>query len=94
MGIGKKNKAILVLLISFVFVAKVLFAQKYGATTHNSIDCLKNLTVYREYFKAWSRNNYQDETVYDAINSWRWVFFNCTMTTQKRNINGFIYFKC
>jgi len=65
-----------------------LNAQKYGKTPEDSLECIKNISLYREYYKGWQRKNYQSEAVYDVIKPWRWVFLNCPMATQNTYING------
>ncbi|MFC2100885.1 tetratricopeptide repeat protein [Bacteroidota bacterium] len=65
-----------------------LLAQKYGKTPEDSLECIKNISLYREYYKGWQRKNYESEAVYDVIKPWRWVFFNCPMATQNTYING------
>jgi hypothetical protein len=79
------NKKILFKLI-LVLVPSILFAQKgvedgspYGRGD-DSIRCIKNLSLYREYFK---HNNYKD-----AIGAWRIVFAECPQATKNIYIDG------
>ena len=56
---------------------------KYG---QDSIRCLTNLSLYREFFKQWKKSNYQSESVLDAIGPWRKVFLEC----PKASLNTFV----
>lgn len=50
---------------------------KYG---EDSVKCVMKLSLYREFAK---QDNYAD-----ALNSWRWVFFNCPISSQNIYIDG------
>lgn len=73
--------------IVLVFFAMVLLAtsqvaaqkteSKYGM---DSISCVTNLSLYREFYK---QKNYAD-----ALPHWRWVFFNCPVSSQNIYIEG------
>lgn len=52
---------------------------KYG-TGKDSIECIKNLSLYSEYYK---QNNYKD-----ALKPWRAVFNNCPKASKNTFING------
>ncbi len=60
-------------------------AGRYG---EDSITCITNISLYREFFKQWKASNYQNDVVKDAINPWRWVFLNCPRGTQNTYIDG------
>jgi tetratricopeptide (TPR) repeat protein len=50
---------------------------KYGA---DSATCVVHLSLYREFYK---QKNYND-----AMPHWRWVFFNCPLSSQNLYIDG------
>jgi len=55
---------------------------KYGK---DSVQCVTNLSIYREFFR---QKNYAD-----AIDPWRWVFFNCPASSQNMYLDGVVIFK-
>jgi tetratricopeptide (TPR) repeat protein len=61
---------------------------RYGNTPEDSITCVMNISLYREFFKQWKATNYKSETINDAIGPWRWVFLNCPKGTQNTYIDG------
>lgn len=64
---------------------------KYG---NDSIKCITNISLYREFFKQWQKGKYKNEsTVIDAISPWREVFNNCPRATQNVYIDGAKIFK-
>ena len=56
---------------------------KYG---QDSIQCLTNLSLYREFFKQWKKSGYKSESVVDAIGPWRKVLLEC----PKASLNTFV----
>lgn len=81
----KALKSILLATIS-ILMAVPAFSQKgiedgskYGKG-QDSINCIKNLSLYREFFK---HNNYDD-----AIGPWRGVFGECPASSQKMYVEG------
>ncbi|MBE0641449.1 MAG: hypothetical protein IH599_05390 [Bacteroidales bacterium] len=59
---------------------------KYGK---DSVTCVVNISLYREFFKQWKNSGYKaDRAVHDAIVPWRWVFLNCPMGTENTYIDG------
>ncbi|MBF90683.1 MAG: hypothetical protein CMP75_02840 [Flavobacteriales bacterium] len=67
------------LIISALFFTADVFASdgKYGA---DSVQCVQNLSVYREFVK---QKNYAD-----AVTPWRWVFVNCPKASKNIYIDG------
>lgn len=73
--------------------SSLLFAQeensnggsRYGS---DSLTCIMNISLYREFFKQWKASDYKSETVNDVIEPWRWVFLNCPKGTQNTYIDG------
>ncbi|HPX34197.1 MAG TPA: tetratricopeptide repeat protein [Bacteroidales bacterium] len=59
--------------------------QKYG---EDSVKCVTNLSLYREFYKQWRASEFTSSTVNDAIGPWRWVFFNCPAASQYTYIDG------
>ena len=60
-------------------------AGRYGS---DSLTCIMNISLYREFFKQWKASDYTNETVHDVIAPWRWVFLNCPKGTQNAYIDG------
>lgn len=58
---------------------------RYGS---DSLTCIMNISLYREFFKQWKASDYKSETVNDVIEPWRWVFLNCPKGTQNTYIDG------
>jgi hypothetical protein len=85
---GMKTKALknlLAAILSLVFVLPAISQKgiedgsKYGKG-EDSINCIKNLSLYREFFK---HNNYRD-----AIGPWRKVFGECPASSEKMYVEG------
>lgn len=58
---------------------------KYG---RDSVTCITNLSLYREFYRQWKRSRYKDDAIDDALKSWEWVFNNCPKATENIYING------
>lgn len=58
---------------------------KYG---EDSIGCITNLSLYREYFKQWKSTKYKSEAVLDAVIPWREVYFGCPKSSEKMYVDG------
>jgi tetratricopeptide (TPR) repeat protein len=58
---------------------------RYGS---DSVTCIMNISLYREFFKQWKASDYKNETIHDIIGPWRWVFQNCPKGTQNTYIDG------
>ncbi len=65
-----------------------LCENKYGATAEDSAKCVMNISLYREFYKQWKKEDYKNNIVKDAIRPWRWVFLNCPCGTQNTYIDG------
>ena len=63
-------------------------ANLYGKYGPDSITCVMNISLYREFFKQWKSSGYKNETIKDAISPWRWTFLNCPKGTQNTYIDG------
>lgn len=58
---------------------------KYGK---DSITCIMNLSLYREFYKQWKQSKYKNSSITDAMKSWRWVFSNCPRATENIYVDG------
>ena len=59
---------------------------KYGA---DSVACVTNLSMYREYFKQWEAAKYTPEAFSnEMVTAWRQVFLNCPRASQLVYTNG------
>lgn len=58
---------------------------KYGK---DSVTCVMNLSLYREFYKQWKQSKYKNNSNIDAMNSWRWVYNNCPRATQNIYLDG------
>ena len=58
---------------------------KYG---DDSVTCITNLSLYREYYKQWKSSGYKSESVNDAMRSWRKVYNACPKASQKMYQDG------
>jgi hypothetical protein len=78
-------KTILLTAMSVLFVLPAISQKgiedgsKYGKG-EDSINCIKNLSLYREFFK---HNNYKD-----AIGPWRKVFGECPASSERMYVEG------
>ncbi len=90
---GMKTKAlktILLTAISLLFVLPAISQKgiedgsKYGKG-QDSINCIKNLSLYREFFK---HNNYKD-----AIQPWRLVFGQCPAASERMYVEGITMYR-
>ncbi len=75
------RKLLFILLLTFLMLDS--YAQsKWG---NDSISCITNLSLYREYYK---QKNYED-----ALNPWRWTYINCPQSSGNIFKNGPIIIK-
>ncbi len=58
---------------------------KYGK---DSVTCVMNLSLYREFYKQWKGSRYKNTAIDDAYGPWRWVFDNCPRASQNIYIDG------
>jgi len=90
---GMKTKALKTILLTATSLLLVLPAisqkgiedgPKYGKG-QDSINCIKNLSLYREFFK---HNNYKD-----AITPWRLVFGECPAASERMYVEGITMYR-
>jgi len=60
---------------------------RYG---EDSITCVINLSLYREFYRQWRQAGSTGTVIYDAIKPWRWVFLNCPLASQNTYIDGVV----
>jgi tetratricopeptide (TPR) repeat protein len=59
---------------------------KYGA---DSVACVTNMSMYREYFKQWEAAKFAPESFSpEMVSAWREVFLNCPRASQLTYTNG------
>ena len=80
-----------VLIAAMIGMAMSVSAQeaaesKYGA---DSVACVTNLSMYREYYKQWEAAKFAPESANgEMIAAWREVFLNCPRASQYTYTNG------
>lgn len=75
-------------IIAFAFSMFLLYSlstnaqekDKYGKYGKDSAECVKNLSIYGEYFKQ--------DLYKEAYNPWKWVFENCPQASENTYIRG------
>jgi len=98
------KKALLGLTVSLMFIGgvfafnsnngvnnikeKFYIPQEHGKYGKDSVKCITNLSLYREFYKQWKASGYKSPSVHDAIGPWRWVFNNCPEASQNAYIVG------
>lgn len=75
----------LVFIAVSVLMAAPLSAQKYGATPEDSIECIKNLSIYQEFYKQ--------KAYADAYPAWKEVLHYCPNTSKNTYIRGNVILK-
>ncbi len=68
------------LFILSMLISKPDFAQKYGATPEDSLECVKNISLYREFY---NQKNYKD-----AYKPWTKVIEICPQSSKNNFIRG------
>lgn len=58
---------------------------KYG---EDSVTCVINISLYREFLKQWKASDYTSPVIKDIIGPWRWVFQNCPMASENTYVDG------
>jgi len=74
------NRMIKKIIIVTIVILMGLGANAQGKYGTDSIACIENLSLFREYFK---QKNYAD-----ALNPWRWTFNNCPKSSGNIYKNG------
>ncbi len=90
---------VLILLLGFGFSFSIMMAavpvksstvpqdngSKYGK---DSVKCIMNLSLYREFYRQWKQSHYKNTAVNDAISPWYWTFKNCPRATENIYVDG------
>lgn len=58
---------------------------KYG---NDSVQCVENLSLYRESFKQWKSSNYKSPSVAHAYKYWKKVFAECPSASENIYVDG------
>jgi tetratricopeptide (TPR) repeat protein len=59
---------------------------KYGK---DSATCVKNLSLYREYYKQWRVSKYKDDAIAESmVEPWSWCFNNCPSVSKNMYAHG------
>lgn len=58
---------------------------KYGK---DSVTCVTNISLYREFLKQWKASDYTSPVIKDIIEPWRWVFTNCPQASENIYVDG------
>ncbi|MCK5134783.1 MAG: hypothetical protein KAR19_03275 [Bacteroidales bacterium] len=86
----KALKSVLLAVLSLLFVLPVISQKgiedgsKYGKG-QDSINCIKNLSLYREFFK---HSNYKD-----ALDPWQTVFGECPKASERMYVEGITMYR-
>ncbi len=58
---------------------------RYGK---DSVKCIMNLSLYREFYRQWKQSHYRNAAVKDAVTPWYWTFRNCPRATENIYVDG------
>lgn len=58
---------------------------KYG---EDSVTCVMNISLYREFFRQWKASDYTSPVFKDIVGPWRWVFNNCPLGSENTYVDG------
>ncbi len=54
----------------------------------DSVKCIENISLYREFFNQWKTSKHKNEAIKDAIPYWRWVYVNCPKAKERTFLDG------
>ena len=80
-----------VLIAAIIGMAMSVSAQEAGDSKYgvDSVSCVTNLSMYREYYKQWEASKYAPEAInMEMVKAWREVFLNCPRSSQYIYTNG------
>lgn len=63
-------------------------AQSQSRYGDDSVTCVINFSLYREFLKQWRASDYTNRMIYEIIKPWRWVFKNCPLASENIYIDG------
>ena len=83
----KTNRLMMIaVLIGMAMSVSAQSESKYGA---DSVACVTNMSMYREYFKQWEAAKFAPESFSpEMVTAWREVFLNCPRASQLTYTNG------
>ena len=83
----KTNRLVMIaVLIGMAMSVSAQSESKYGA---DSVACVTNMSMYREYFKQWEAAKFAPESFSpEMVSAWREVFLNCPRASQLTYTNG------
>ncbi len=58
---------------------------KYGT---DSVMCITNISLYREYFKQWKSSDYTNSAINELVTPWKWVFNHCPLGSENTYVDG------
>lgn len=81
------------LILSLIFMMIILSPNLMGQASgskfgDDSATCVKNLSLYYEFFQQWKKSGYKSEAVNDAVGPWRWAFLNCPQGSKNIYLHG------
>jgi len=74
------GRKVFITIVSVLMLTSMAFSQKYGTTPEDSAECVKNISLYGQFYKQ--------KNIKDAITPWRQVFLNCPQASQNTFIRG------
>ena len=83
----KTNRLVMIaVMIGMAMSVNAQSESKYGA---DSVACVTNMSMYREYFKQWEAAKFAPESFSpEMVSAWREVFLNCPRASQLTYTNG------
>jgi len=83
----KTNRLVMIaVMIGMAMSVSAQSESKYGA---DSVACVTNMSMYREYFKQWEAAKFAPESFSpEMVSAWREVFLNCPRASQLTYTNG------
>lgn len=58
---------------------------KYGK---DSVQCRKNLYLYKQFYKQWKQSSYKSNVIDEALRNWRQAFTNCPKSSFNMYLHG------
>jgi tetratricopeptide (TPR) repeat protein len=58
---------------------------KYG---EDSVTCVINISLYREFYKQWKASDQTSQSIKEVFKPWRWVFNNCPLGSENIYVDG------
>jgi PEGA domain len=61
---------------------------KFGSSINDSINCIENLSLYREYYKQWKSSGYKNGAINNALPYWRKTYNICPKSSENLYVDG------